>query len=233
MSVLLLRFSGPLQSWGTQSRFNHRDSGMEPSKSGVVGLLACALGRSREANLNDLAALRLGVRVDRPGYLETDYQTASNVRTIPKGKGSKPEITPTVQSWRQYLSDASFLVGLEGERAFLAQLESALKAPVWPLFLGRKSFVPSEPITLPCQAPLGPGIREGELAGVLANYPWIYGDDKIPERLGLILEFPIVEAETVRADQPVGAAFTTRRFVNRGVRTLFVATAGLEKAGGG
>ena len=40
MSVLLLRLSGPMQSWGVQSRFTVRDTGLEPSKSGVVGLIA-------------------------------------------------------------------------------------------------------------------------------------------------------------------------------------------------
>ena len=40
MSILLLRLAGPMQSWGTQSRFLVRDTGMEPSKSGVIGLLS-------------------------------------------------------------------------------------------------------------------------------------------------------------------------------------------------
>ncbi len=44
MSTLLLRLAGPMQSWGTQSRFTERDTGREPSKSGVVGLLAAAVG---------------------------------------------------------------------------------------------------------------------------------------------------------------------------------------------
>ncbi len=51
MSVLLLRLAGPLQSWGTQSRFRVRDTGREPSKSGVIGLLCTALGRPRTAPL--------------------------------------------------------------------------------------------------------------------------------------------------------------------------------------
>ena len=31
MSVLLLRLAGPMQSWGTRSRFSNRDTGLEPS----------------------------------------------------------------------------------------------------------------------------------------------------------------------------------------------------------
>ena len=44
MSVLLVRLAGPMQSWGSQSRFSHRDTEREPTKSGVVGLLSAALG---------------------------------------------------------------------------------------------------------------------------------------------------------------------------------------------
>jgi CRISPR system Cascade subunit CasD len=39
MAVLLLRLAGPMQAWGTQSRFVNRDTELEPSKSGVIGLL--------------------------------------------------------------------------------------------------------------------------------------------------------------------------------------------------
>ena len=77
MSTLLLRLAGPLQSWGTDSKFDVRRTGREPSKSGVIGMIAAALGISREDNerLYELARLRFGVRVDREGKLLRDYQT--------------------------------------------------------------------------------------------------------------------------------------------------------------
>ena len=75
MPTLLIRLQGPLQSWGTRSRFDHRDTWPYPTKSGVVGLLAAALGRDRREDVSDLAALRMGVRVDRKGVLKVDYQT--------------------------------------------------------------------------------------------------------------------------------------------------------------
>jgi len=231
MAVLLLRLAGPLQSWGTQSRFDYRDTGLEPSKSGVVGLLSCALGRGREQDVSDLAALRMGVRIDRPGYLETDYHTASKVRTVPKGGPGRVEYVPTVQSWRQYLADGSFLVGLEGEFSFLQTLDTALRAPVWPLSLGRKSFVPCEPIAMPRKSPLGPGVREGGLEEVLRTYPWIYGSKLLPSGLLLALEVPLSEAESSREDQPVGAAFSTRHFTSRGVRSSKISTAALDSSG--
>jgi len=65
-----------MQSWGVQSRFGVRDTGLEPSKSGVVGLLCAALGRARHEPIADLAALKMGVRVDCEGRLLRDYHTA-------------------------------------------------------------------------------------------------------------------------------------------------------------
>ena len=53
MTVLLMRLAGPMQSWGTRSRFGNRDTGLEPSRSGVIGLLCAALGRPRAEPLDD------------------------------------------------------------------------------------------------------------------------------------------------------------------------------------
>ena len=75
MAVLLLKLAGPLQSWGSASRFTDRGTQHEPTKSGVVGLLAAALGRRRTASVDDLASLRFGVRIDQPGTLQDDFQT--------------------------------------------------------------------------------------------------------------------------------------------------------------
>ena len=62
MPVLLMRLAGPMQSWGTQSRFLHRDTGREPSKSGVIGVLCAALGRPRDAALQRTSPERTGPR---------------------------------------------------------------------------------------------------------------------------------------------------------------------------
>ena len=47
MATLLLRLAAPLQAWGADSKFETRKTGREPTKSGVVGLLAAALGLRR------------------------------------------------------------------------------------------------------------------------------------------------------------------------------------------
>src|SRR3990170_1963445 len=111
MPTLLLRLVGPMQSWGTTSRFDHRDTGKEPSKSGVVGLLAAALGIDREnwSELEPLTRLAMGVRHDRPGEPKRDYQTAKDIISADGKKKHDTAVTT-----RDYLADAAFLVGLEG-----------------------------------------------------------------------------------------------------------------------
>lgn len=73
--VLLVRLAAPLQSWGVGSRFTYRDSHSRPTKSGVLGLCAAALGRDRRDDIGDLVGLRFGVRADRPGTPMRDYHT--------------------------------------------------------------------------------------------------------------------------------------------------------------
>jgi CRISPR system Cascade subunit CasD len=68
--VLLIPCVGPMQSWGTRSRFQERDTEREPSKSGLIGLICAALGRDRNETVEDLAALKMAVRVDREGKLQ-------------------------------------------------------------------------------------------------------------------------------------------------------------------
>src|SRR5258706_11213757 len=118
MSTLLLRLAAPMQSWGTQSRFVVRDTGLEPSKSGVIGLLCAALGRPREAPMEDLARLRMGVRVDREGVMQTDYHTAGGWHRradagygVARFGGGPPD--PLV-SWGGYPPRPDLPSGLEG-----------------------------------------------------------------------------------------------------------------------
>ncbi len=226
MSTLLLRLEGPMQSWGTQSRFTIRDTGREPSKSGVVGLLCAALGRPRTEPVHDLAALRMGVRVDREGRLESDYHTAGGIHLKGDTYGvakSDGKVGGTVVSTRYYLADASFLVGLEAadeqQEALLRELDAALARPRWQLFLGRKSFVPGCPVRLPDEPPLGPGLREDSLVDALKSYPW---PEKGPDRLRLVLEAEPGTSPEVRMDQPVSFEIGNRRFGLRYVRMEFV-----------
>jgi CRISPR system Cascade subunit CasD len=213
MSVLLLRLSGPMQSWGVQSRFTVRDTGLEPSKSGVVGLLCAALGRGRNEPLQDLAACKMGVRVDQEGRVARDYHTAGKGDII-KASG-KVETKNLVVSTRYYLADARFLVGLEGTQAdLLARVHAAVRDPHWPLYLGRKAFVPGEPVWL------RDGLRlDEDLPEALEHYPWLGWDpDKRPDQVRMVLED--AGGSEVRPDQPI--SFVERRFAPRRIRTHFM-----------
>ena len=215
-----------MQSWGTQSRFFTRDTGLEPSKSGVIGLLCAALGWGRETSLEELARLRMGVRVDRAGTVKRDYQTAGG-GTLPDGgpygvRRASDTQGGTVLSDRYYLADADFLVGLEGDDAeLLHRVEDALQRPVWQIYLGRKAFVPSVPVHIPG------GFHPGEnLETALGQYPWPRPDldvpppSRWPDRLRLTLDSP--DGPDVRMDQPGGASFTTRSFLPRRVENRFL-----------
>lgn len=104
MSVLLLRLAGPLQSWGSSSRFARRGTEIAPTKSGVIGLLAAAKGIRRTEPLTELLGLEFGVRLDQPGQILRDFQTARSL----DGRHSYP------LTYRFYLSDAAFLAGVSG-----------------------------------------------------------------------------------------------------------------------
>jgi CRISPR system Cascade subunit CasD len=210
MPTLLLRLAGPMQSWGTKSRFDERDSDLVPSKSGVIGLLCAAMGVDREERepVLELARLRMGVRVDQPGVLRYDYQTAQNVIAADESK-----IHPTTVSRRYYLADAVFLVGLEGEdQRLLACAHRALKNPVWPLFLGRKGYVPSPGVYLK------DGLRDEPLLEAL-KYPYLgrewpkdeAGRELESARLPVLLENRGSSEGSLRMDQPLGS-FAERRF---------------------
>lgn len=154
MSVLLLRLAGPLQAWGDSSRFTRRHTRSEPTKSGVLGLLAAAQGRRRADPIEDLVKLRFGVRVDQPGHLQRDFQTAHRWRD---GK-SMP------LSYRYYLADAVFVAAVEGDRSLVDGLHEAVRSPAFPLYLGRRSCPPAGPVTL--------GVRDGSVEQALREADW-------------------------------------------------------------
>lgn len=218
MPTLLLRLAGPMQSWGTTSRFDQRDTGKEPSKSGVIGLLAAALGIDRE-NWDDLEPLTrqtMGVRHDRPGVLKRDYQTAQNIISADRSK-----VHETAVTMRDYLADAAFLVGLEGtDRNLLDRAYTALQNPLWPLALGRKSYVPAEPIWLEG------GIVDASLLDALSKQAWLGSlrrGERQPERLLVSMESRDGSG-ALRMDQPL-SSFAERRFGARYVRSEWVTVA--------
>jgi len=126
----------------------------EPTKSGTIGLIASAMGRRRDESIEDLRDMRFGVRIDQPGDMLRDFQTAHTF-----------DEKQSFISHRYYLADAVFVVGLEASNTLLGTIENAIRHPAFPLFLGRRSCPPVGTLVL--------GIREGiSLETALCNESW-------------------------------------------------------------
>lgn len=153
-NTLFLRLESPLQSWGEDSQWSERRTAPEPTKSGIVGLLACALGWDDDERIRDLSrGIRVGVRCDMRGTPAPlrDYHTVGGGYDSPQLLNAKGELkmssgrAHTEPTARYYLCDASFLVAIQAETDIIEQLAHAVQFPAWQLYLGRKSCVPSVP----------------------------------------------------------------------------------------
>ncbi|MFC5820963.1 type I-E CRISPR-associated protein Cas5/CasD [Nonomuraea harbinensis] len=213
MSVLLMQLAGPLQSWGASSRFSRRSTEAAPTKSGVIGLLAAALGRQRTDDLADLAALRFGVRADQRGVLLRDFQTAHHFVT-----GDAQPISD-----RYYLADAVFVAGVEGDAGLIDDLQAALRCPAFLPYLGRRSCPPARPVELRVD-------HEHTLEQALRDVPWQAAswhqrrrrhDQQID--LEILIEATPAEGggDSLR-DQPLSFDPLHRRYALRGVRRILV-----------
>lgn len=238
MKTLLLQFIGPMQSWGTQSRYSIRETNLEPSKSGVIGLIYSALGKKREEeeidekekpSLERLANLRLGVRIDSAGTMLCDYHTVGG---SPPHKAEKRIYLASgklsdnaVISYRYYLSDAKFLVGLESEDEDLIELLfDKIAKPQQQIFLGRKSFIPSEPVWL------SDGLLEMPLEEELMNYPLLDSQIIQKEVVAVLETTPNDPEAIVRHDVPI--SYLKRQFAVRYVKTKLIPIEGVEEDDG-
>lgn len=134
MKTILLKFAGPLQSWGTSSRFETRTTQRYPSKSAVIGMLGASFGYLRDdARITRFNSLDFALRIDQPGEFLNDYHIAQKFR--PNGTFDRTYVTN-----RQYLQNAVFVVALGShDEDLIAEIEYALKRPYFQPFLGRRS----------------------------------------------------------------------------------------------
>lgn len=202
-----MRIKAPMMSWGNDPSFSIRGSRTEPTKSAIVGLICAALGRPRSEAIADLTALKLGVRVDREGEMLSDFQTIEKAIRFGGKEGS------TTVTTRYFVADAEYLVGLEGDRDLLAQIDAALECPKWQLYFGRKSFVPSCPVQIP------DGVVDLDLEQALTSYP-----TRSTDRLRYVLE--VDRSRDLRRDVPIDSI--GRRFASRYVETKYRSSPILE-----
>ena len=207
-TTVVMVLDGPMQAWGTSSAFERRDSAPVPTKSGVVGLIACCMGRDRSEDIGDLAALDFAVRQDQPGVIGTDFQTIGIggwVTASMKVVSGQPKL-----STRQYIEGAVFTVALGcPDEETAAAIQHALNYPVWRPFLGRRTCPPARRLyhTTTDMSPLD----------TLVSLPY-QGHGKPLVETRIIYSDP---AGTERwDDQPV--SYKERQFAGRRTSTVFV-----------
>ncbi|PRY60956.1 type I-E CRISPR-associated protein Cas5/CasD [Glycomyces artemisiae] len=194
--TLRLRLAGPMQSWGTSSRFTRRATDAVPSKSGVLGMLAAAKGVRRTEPLTELLDVRFGVRTDQPGTLLRDFQTTRPL--------DDPAANATLAE-RFYLSDAIFLAAVEGDADLIDGLADALRRPRFQLFLGRRSCPPSDKVLLDAVAL--------PLEEAIAGQPWLaraHHRRRSPRRVDLEIVRDAGTGEQGDAVQDVPVSFDPR-----------------------
>lgn len=203
-NTLFLRLEGPMQSWGERARWSVRDTANEPTKSGIVGLLACAMGLNTDEQLINLSrSIRIGVRCDRPGMILRDYHTIIGGVVSAEGKikvNAKTKLPETLVSTRFYLADASFLVAVQSEDANVERLALSVQDPIWPYFLGRKSCPPA--------APIFAGLGDfPSLENALQHYQPYLKDDLEGELLSLrsVIECTAAQANAIRRRDEIGS----------------------------
>ncbi len=226
MATLLLRLAGPLQAWGVNSKFDVRQTEREPSKSGVMGLLASAfgIGRDDRAALNELSRLSYGVRVEQEGQLLRDYHGAKSFKSV--GDYLNGNFDDAYMSNRYYLSDAVFLAAVScDDNDLLRCIDAALRRPAFPLYLGRRSCPPTLPVTL--------GLRDASLEDALRNEPWHATEEyrrrwesrhaNKPVHLRIRIDASPSDAQAYIRDMPTSFDRACRSHTLRGAKEFFTA----------
>ncbi len=160
MKTILLKFSGPMQSWGTDSHFEVRHTDVYPSKSAVIGIVAASLGyrRDEDDKIQKLNELHFAVRIDQQGNLLRDYHIARKYKN--DGKEDRTYVTN-----RYYLEDAVFIVALSHEDDdYVNEIEKGLRMPYFQTFMGRRS--------LPMCADFILDVVDDDVIETLKSYEW-------------------------------------------------------------
>lgn len=166
MHILLLRFDAPSMSFGGVMVDQHGPTERFPGLSLLTGLFANALGY-RHGEATALEALQ--ARIDYAARWDIEPQDLLDYHTVDLGQPKMADAGWTTrgepehrtggaaaalgihQRYRHYWANgvmtvAVGLAGLQGPT--VAELADALRFPVRPLFLGRKTCLPAAPLFL-------------------------------------------------------------------------------------
>ena len=214
-SFLALRLEGPLQSWGFDSQYNRRNTGLMPTKSAVAGICCAALGYARGSDqekeffvsfagmrMTAIAIPRKGSKKELPVRRLQDYHTVQNSR-----RATGALNTDCVLTHRQYLTDASFGIVLEGASSLLKQIADALENPVWGVWLGRKTCIPS--------APVYAGLRDSKNEALSL----LIGENSLNQYTRQVEVENFADGRDSLPDMPISFASDRRTFSPRRVKT--------------
>ncbi len=223
-SFLAFQIDAPMQSWGVASRYQHRESESFPTKSGVTGVLAAALGIDKHAPDEDeaiapLADLKMTV-LHAPKQHKRSAQRLSDFHTVGGGYDRKDNFEKmhivrtadgkvsahAVITHRTYLTDTRFIVLLEGATSLLEQCATALENPKWGVWFGRKCCIPAAPL-LPTLAP-----SQEEALQKISN---LLGLDQAAFAIGEGRREAALDGAWYQQDKPV--SFGRREFLSRPV----------------
>lgn len=156
MKFLVLYLCSPMQSWGASSKFDVRGTSDIPTKSALIGLLgaACGIDRKDDGWVHRAAELELSLYVFQRGERLRDYHTVGarydkkdpwKSRMIPLTAENKSRGTDVTH--RYYLQDSIYGAIFAGkDDELIEQMAQGLKNPIWGIWLGRKSCIPTEPV---------------------------------------------------------------------------------------
>lgn len=219
MSYLVLRLEGPFQSWGHDSQFDYRKTALMPTKSAIAGMCCAALGYKRGSeserkylgHFSQFTMKSIAIPKPSPLYKESyfevrrlkDYHTVKDTRKA--GGGTKNSHL----TYRFYLQDSLFGIVLNGEKQLIETTSKALQNPIWGVWLGRKSCIPSSPVYV--------GIFESEESA----FEVLVGNKTIDEFTHQLEAEKFEEGDDSILDQPVffGSAERDKEYVPRRVKT--------------
>lgn len=212
---LALRLEGPLQSWGFDSQYNRRNTGLMPTKSAIAGMCCAALGLPRGSDkeqeflasfgavqMTSIAIPRNGLGKELPVRRLQDYHTVQNTR-----RASGAINNDCVLTYRQYLTDAAFGVLLEGDAVLLREVVTGLADPKWGVWLGRKTCIPSAPVLA--------GLKDTREDALLL----LIGENSLESFTRQEEVENFAEGRDSLPDSPVSFAIQRRLFSPRRVRT--------------
>lgn len=166
MMTLLLWLEAPLQSWGYDSRYNRRDTLTFPTRSGILGLLCCAMGRGGEQKkwletmrpygqtiLSFPRCYKNSVKIQpllrdfhMVGSAYDKNDTWQDMLIPKKSDGGRPVGSGAILTHRYYIQDMAFACLLEIPDDLAGEIRIGLETPVWQIYLGRKNCIPTAPV---------------------------------------------------------------------------------------